>query len=77
VGLAVCRRIAEVHGGRIWVVSEPGEGACFHVTVPVWSGQSAPEPPPPAPPPPRPAWEALPVSAPASDDFLTNGPPDP
>ncbi len=42
VGLSVCRRIAEVHGGRIWVVSEPGEGACFHFTVPVWSGQSQP-----------------------------------
>lgn len=42
VGLSVCRRIAEVHGGRIWVVSEPGEGACFHVTVPVWAGQSQP-----------------------------------
>lgn len=41
VGLSVCRRIAEVHGGRIWVVSEPGEGACFHVTVPVWNGQRA------------------------------------
>ncbi len=39
VGLSVCRRIAEVHGGRIWVVSEPEEGACFHVTVPVWNGQ--------------------------------------
>jgi two-component system clock-associated histidine kinase SasA len=39
VGLSVCRRIAEVHGGRIWVVSEPGEGACFHFTVPVWTGQ--------------------------------------
>jgi two-component system clock-associated histidine kinase SasA len=39
VGLSVCRRIAEVHGGRIWVVSEPDEGACFHVTVPVWNGQ--------------------------------------
>lgn len=43
VGLSVCRRIAEVHGGRIWVVSEPGEGACFHVTVPVWQGQSGPQ----------------------------------
>jgi len=43
VGLAVCRRIADVHGGRIWVVSEPGEGACFHLTVPVWHGQMAPE----------------------------------
>ncbi len=42
VGLSVCRRIAEVHGGRIWVVSEPGEGACFHVTVPVWQGQERP-----------------------------------
>jgi two-component system clock-associated histidine kinase SasA len=42
VGLSVCRRIAEVHGGRIWVVSEPGEGACFHFTVPVWTGQNAP-----------------------------------
>jgi two-component system clock-associated histidine kinase SasA len=42
VGLSVCRRIAEVHGGRIWVVSEPCEGACFHVTVPVWTGQGQP-----------------------------------
>lgn len=40
VGLSVCRRITEVHGGRIWVASEPGEGACFHYTVPVWDGQS-------------------------------------
>jgi len=41
VGLSVCRRITDVHGGRIWVVSEPGEGACFYFTVPVWDGQSA------------------------------------
>ena len=51
VGLSVCRRIAEVHGGRIWVVSEPGEGACFHFTVPVWNGQSGPLESPEAEPP--------------------------
>ena len=39
VGLSVCRRITEVHGGRIWVASDPGEGACFNFTVPVWDGQ--------------------------------------
>jgi two-component system clock-associated histidine kinase SasA len=39
VGLSVCRRIVEVHGGRIWVISEPGKGACFTFNVPVWQGQ--------------------------------------
>ena len=44
VGLSVCRRIVEVHGGKIWVVSEPGEGACFFFTVPVWQGQDQSKP---------------------------------
>ena len=39
VGLSVCRRIVEVHGGRIWVISEPEKGACFTFNVPIWQGQ--------------------------------------
>jgi PAS domain S-box-containing protein len=34
VGLAVCRRIAERHGGAIWVDDAAGGGTAFHVTLP-------------------------------------------
>jgi PAS domain S-box-containing protein len=33
IGLAIVRKIAETHGGRAWVESEPGRGASFHVTL--------------------------------------------
>ncbi len=46
VGLAVCERIVQRHGGRIWVEGAPGGGSVFHVDVPDQPASQEPPAPP-------------------------------
>jgi PAS domain S-box-containing protein len=44
MGLAISRAIVEAHGGRLWAENNPGPGATFYFTVPVWEASGKGDP---------------------------------